>query len=162
MLKCLRKEVIFCFITDPEQLSSSPWDMETSPRRDFVTFQEFINFLFFYFFKRQLMFFPWLLFLEGWHSMATSAQPMLQLTQGEGKGREGEGVRGLSYLISVSTRASVWCKRVGVFFSHSPPYFTFLFLSLRGLQVPRSPRHPVHSVPFPLCSENLNISFSFK
>lgn len=35
-----------------------------------------------------LMFFPWLLPLEGWHSTATSAQPMLQLTQGEG---EGEG-----------------------------------------------------------------------
>lgn len=30
----------------------------------------------------ELMFFPWLLPLEGWHSMATSAQPMLRLTQG--------------------------------------------------------------------------------
>lgn len=32
------------------------------------------------------VFFPWLLPLEGWHSMATSAQPMLQLTQGRGRG----------------------------------------------------------------------------
>lgn len=36
------------------------------------------------------MFFPWLLPLVGWHSMATSAQPLLQLTQGEGKGGGGD------------------------------------------------------------------------
>lgn len=71
-----------------------------------------------------LMFFPWLLPLEGWHSTATSAQPMLQLTQGEGRG--GGGGCGLFYLISVSTRASVWCKRVGVFSPHSPPYLSSL------------------------------------
>lgn len=68
---------------------------------------------------------------------------MLQLTQGEGKG--GGGVRGLFYLISVSTRASVWCKRVGVFFSFPIHHFTsFPPLSHSGLWVPCSPHHPVN------------------
>lgn len=54
------------------------------------------------FFPGGLMFFPWLFPLEGWHSTATSAQPVLQLTRGGGGGC------GLFfYLISVSTRASV-------------------------------------------------------
>ena len=84
-----------------------------------------------------LMFFPWLLPLEGWHSTATSAQPMLQLTQGEGRG--GGGGCGLFYLISVSTRASVWCKRVGVFSPHSPPYLSSLLDVCGSLVLPLSP-----------------------
>lgn len=66
--------------------------------------------------------------LEGWHSSATSAQPVLQLTQGGGG-----GLCGLFYLISVSTRASVWCKRVGVSLlpapTPPPPYLFSLLVS---------------------------------
>lgn len=43
------------------------------------------------------------------------------------RGRGGRGGCGLFYLISVSTRASVWCKRVGVF--PPPPQFSTLPLS---------------------------------
>lgn len=34
-------------------------------------------------FLNEFFFFLWQLPLEGWHSMATSAQPVLRLTQGE-------------------------------------------------------------------------------
>lgn len=45
--------------------------------------------------------------------------------RGEGRGGEGDGGCGLFYLISVSTRASVWCKRVGA----PPPFATLCYLS---------------------------------
>lgn len=50
-----------------------------------------------------------------------------------GGGREGCG---LFYLISVSTRASVWCKRVGVFF---PPFSTLALFSFSLSQICAAP-----------------------
>lgn len=75
-----------------------------------------------------LMFFPWPIPLEGWPSTATSAQPPLRLTRWKRAGVGRRRGRGLFYLKSVSTRASAWCKRVGVSlslslfpWSHLPP-----------------------------------------
>lgn len=118
MNKSLRKDVILCFITDPEQLSSSPRDTETSSGRDFVMSQENVALpkvlsnlclhRFFPFFKTTDVFpvaaSAGRLALHG-HVSTTNAP--VDSGGGEGRGREGEGVRGLFYLISVSTRASV-------------------------------------------------------
>lgn len=62
-----------------------------------------------------------------------------------GRGREGEGIRGLSYLISVSTRASVWCKKsTGRCFSPPPPFTTLLhFFSFSHSEVCESLVLPV-------------------
>lgn len=158
MNECPRKEVTFCCITDPEQLSSSPRDMETSSGRDFVTFQEFLFFLSLSFFLNDNWYFSLWKAGTPWPRQHNQCSSWLR-----GRGREGEGIRGLSYLISVSTRASVWCKKSRCF---PPPFTTLLhFFSFSPTEVCQSlvsPRHPVHSVPFLLCSENVNISFSLK
>lgn len=135
MHECPRKEVTFCCITDP------PTVILVSVRHGDVFWQRFcdvpgISFLFL------SLFFNWYFSLwkagTPWPRQHNQCSSWLR-----GRGREGEGIRGLSYLISVSTRASVWCKKSRCFF-FSPSFTTLLhFFSFSHSEVCESLVLPV-------------------